>query len=230
LVNGGGELPSLERVAGIGRDGGNAAVLFPDYVSTLSRASLREFGETYIQGLPTPGVAVSRITDKLLSNFFYIGLIRLILPNARIIHTRRDPVETCMSCFSKPFTTGHEFSYDLVEMGRYYRHYSNLMDHWRCLLPAGAMLEVRYEDVVNNLEGQARRLIEYCGLEWNDSCLAFHRNKRPVETASGIQVRQPLFRSSLRRWHRYEASIGPLLQELGAELSDGESVRAYAAG
>jgi tetratricopeptide (TPR) repeat protein len=230
LVDGAGEVPSLERVAGIGREGRNGAVPFPDYVSALNRTSLREFGETYIQGLPTPGVGVSRITDKMLANFSYVGLIRLILPNARIIHTRRDPVETCMSCFSKPFTVGHEYSYDLGEMGRYYRHYDGLMDHWRSLLPAGAMFEVRYEDVVNDLEGQARRLIEYCGLEWNDRCLAFHRNKRPVETASGIQVRQPIFRSSLRRWHRYEASIGPLLQELEAGVSDAAPVRAHAVG
>jgi hypothetical protein len=138
-----------------------------------------------------------------------------MLPNAKIIHTTRHPVDTCVSCYSKLFADGLPFSYDLAELGRYYRAYSELMAHWRSVLPAGAMLDVDYEDVVDNLEGQARRLIDYCGLAWDGGCIHFHRTSRPVKTASAVQVRQPLFRSSLQRWRHYEAGLGPLLDELG---------------
>ena len=144
------------------------------------------------------------------------GLIRLILPNARIIHTMRNPVDTCVSCFSRLFTHGQAFSYDLAELGRYYRWYHELMAHWRSVLPAGAMLDVSYEEVVDNLEGQARRLIDYCGLPWDDRCLSFHQTSRPIETASNVQVRRPLYRSSVARWRRYEAYLQPLLAELEA--------------
>jgi hypothetical protein len=156
-----------------------------------------------------------RIIDKLPANFLNVGLIRLILPNARIIHTVRDPMDTCVSCYSKLFTSGLHFSYDLAELGRYYRSYRELMTHWRSVLPPGAMLDVAYEDVVDDLEGQARRMIDYCGLAWDDRCLDFHRNSRPVKTSSAVQVRRPLFRSSLQRWRNYETSLGPLLRALG---------------
>ncbi len=156
-----------------------------------------------------------RLTDKLPGNFLDIGLIRLILPNARIIHTVRDPIDTCVSCYSKLFASGQYFSYDLAELGRYYRCYDALMTHWRSVVPPGAILDVSYEDVVDDLEGQARRLIDYCGLPWDDRCLSFHTSSRPVKTASAVQVRQPLFRSSVQRWRKYEAGLGPLLRELG---------------
>ena len=110
---------------------------------------------------------------------------------------------------------GQDFSYDLAELGRYYRCYSELMTHWRAVVPPDAILDVSYEDVVDDLEGQARRLIDYCGLPWDDRCLSFHKTSRTVKTASAVQVRQPLFRSSLQRWRKYEAGIGPLLQALG---------------
>ncbi len=151
----------------------------------------------------------SRIT------FSGLALIRTILPNARIIHCVRNPIDTCVSCYSKLFTAGQHFSYDLAELGRYYRRYSDLMAHWRSVLPADAMLDVAYEDVVDDLEGQARRLIDYCGLEWDDRCLSFHKTRRIVKTASAVQVRKPLFRTSLERWRRYEAHLGPLLHALG---------------
>jgi tetratricopeptide (TPR) repeat protein len=168
-----------------------------------------------LAGLPALAHGKVRVVNKLPENFLRIGLIRRILPNARIIHTMRDPVDTCVSCYSKLFTSGQHFSYDLGELGRYYRRYSDLMTHWRSVLPPGAMLDVSYEDVVDDLEGQARRLIAYCGLPWDDRCLSFYKTIRPVKTASAVQVRQPLFRSSLQRWRKYENYIGPLLHELG---------------
>jgi hypothetical protein len=138
-----------------------------------------------------------------------------MLPNARIIHVGRDPLDTCVSCYSKLFANGQGYSYDLAELGRYYRRYSELMTHWRNVLPAGSMLDVNYEDVVGDLESQARRLIEYCGLPWDDNCLRFHNTMRPVRTASAAQVRRPLFSSSVRRWKRYESGLGPLIDALG---------------
>jgi Sulfotransferase family len=171
--------------------------------------------QTYLARLPALAEGQIRIVDKMPANFLHIGLIRLALPNARIIHTMRDPVDTCVSCYSKLFGSGQLFTFELAELGRYYRLYTQMMAHWRSVLPPGGMLDVSYEEVVDDLEGQARRLIEYCGLPWDDRCLSFHKTVRPVKTASTVQVRQPLFRSSLQRWRRYQPSLGPLLQELG---------------
>lgn len=177
--------------------------------------SLRAIARSYLDRLPIPPNGEIRIVDKQLSNFLLIGTIRLVFPNARIVHTIRDPLDTCLSCYSKVFATAHPFIYDLAELGRYYRCYTELMAHWRSALPPGSVLDVVYENVVDDLEGQARRLIEYCGVPWDERCLSFHTNKRTVSTSSLAQVRRPLFRSSLQRWRKYEAYLGPLLRELG---------------
>ena len=116
--------------------------------------------------------------------------------------------------FLETLCRGQAFSYDLAELGRYYRGYHELMAHWRAILPAGVMLDVAYEKVVDNLEEQARRLIDFCGLPWDDRCLSFHESSRPVATVSNVQVRRPLYRSSVERWRRYEAYLGPLLAEI----------------
>ena len=195
-------------------DSDGQPVPFPQCISALDADGLRRLGQAYLASLPTLAVGKIRITDKALANFLHVGLIRLILPNARIIHTLRDPVDTCFSCFSRLFPPAIPFSYDLAELGCYYRWYHELMEHWRSVLPAGAMLDVSYEDVVDNLEQQARRLIDYCGLPWDDRCLNFHETNRPIATASNVQVRRPLYRSSLARWRRYEAYLRPLLTEL----------------
>ncbi len=171
--------------------------------------------------LPPVADGKVRITDKLPMNFLYVGLIHLILPNARIIHTMRDPVDTCVSCFSRLFTN-LPFSYDLAELGRYYRSHHELMAHWRSVLPAGAMLDVVYEDVVDNLEEQARRLIDYCGLPWDDRCLSFHAD-RPDDfyrqQRSSPPATLPRLRSSAQRAMRL--TLQPLLAELeGCRSSD----------
>jgi tetratricopeptide (TPR) repeat protein len=213
-IHGAGELTALEKMT----DGNQ----FPEYVPHLDGGALRQFGQSYLARLPAIEDAKIQIVDKLSGNFLRIGLIRLILPNARIIHSMRHPVDTCVSCYSKLFTSGLYFSYDLAELGRYYRSYSELMAHWRSVLPPGAMLEVSYEDIVEDLEGQARRLTDYCGLPWDDRCISFHTTRRPVKTASAVQVRKPLFRSSLQRWRGYESGLAPLLAEL-ADLVPVES-------
>jgi tetratricopeptide (TPR) repeat protein len=213
-IQSGGELEHMERAASTVSNSGPRALPFPDCISALDGAALRRIGEAYLARLPVLADGKVRIVDKLPDNFLRIGLIRLILPNARIIHTVRDPIDTCVSCYSRLFTSGQGFSYELAELGRYYGRYRNLMAHWGSVLPPDAMLDVVYEDVVNDLEGQARRLIDYCGLPWDDRCVSFNSSGRTVKTASGVQVRKPLFRSSLQRWRKYNDGIGPLLQAL----------------
>jgi tetratricopeptide (TPR) repeat protein len=208
-IQGAGELPNLELVLDSAFKGG-----YPACVSEVDGATIRRLGEAYLASLPALAAGKVRLTDKLPSNFVHIGLLRLILPNARIIHTMRDPIDTCVSCYSKLFTTGLNFSYDLGELGRRYLHYDALMKHWKSVLPTDTILDVSYEEVVNDIEGQARRLIDYCGLPWDDRCVSFHQNSRTVKTASAVQVRKPLFRSSMQRWRKHEASLGPLLNEL----------------
>jgi tetratricopeptide (TPR) repeat protein len=215
-IHGAGELTAIETMEASGLfNAGDPPLPYPESVAALDGAGLRRLGQSYLACLPKPANGAIRVVDKLLGNFLHIGLIHLILPHARIIHSMRNPIDTCVSCYSKLFTSGLYFTYDLAELGRYYRGYSALMAHWRSVLPPGAMLDVAYEEVVDNLEGQARRLIDYCGLPWDDTCINFHQSTRPVKTASAVQVRQPLFRSSLERWRNYEGGLGPLLHELG---------------
>jgi tetratricopeptide (TPR) repeat protein len=200
---------------------------FPESISNLPNDDLRRLGRRYIESIRAKAPGVMRVTDKLLSNFAYVGLIHLALPSARIIHARRDPVDTCLSCFSLLFGDDQPYTYDLAELGRYYRGYEALMRHWQTVLPEGVMIEVRYEDVVANLERQARRLIADCGLEWDDRCLAFHETQRPVQTASVIQVRRPIYQDSVGRSRAYRDEIRPLLDALGIDAIE-ESKRSFA--
>ena len=214
-IHGAGELWDLDAAARIVLGASGQQAPYPECVPALSGDDFRRMGQTYLARLPAVADGKTRIVDKMPGNYLRIGLIRMILPNAKIIHTMRDPVDNCLSSYSKLFTMGQQFSYDLAELGRYYRMYTEMMAHWRSVLQPGDMLDVSYEEVVDDLEGQARRLIDYCGLPWDDRCLSFHNASSAVRTASSVQVRQPLFRSSLQRWRKYEADLGPLLRELG---------------
>jgi len=215
-VYGAGELSDFhDAVAGLGKDG--EAVAFPAAVPGLSGEELRRLGASYLAALRARAPAAERITDKMLANFRFAGLIHLALPNARIIHTRRDPIDTCVSCFSRLFAGQLPYAYDLAELGRYYNAYARLMEHWRELLPPGVMLEVQYEDIVADLEREARRIVAHCGLAWDERCLAFHKTERPVRTASAVQVREPLYGGAVGRWRVYEALLDPLLAALGGE-------------
>ena len=180
------------------------------------RSRLRRGGPGSISGLTTAAPAADKIIDKMPANFRFLGLIHLALPNARIIHTCRDPIDTCLSCFSKLFTDEQAFTYDLGELGRYYRAYQKLMEHWWHVLPPGVMLDVQYEELVIDFEEQARRIVTHCGLEWDDCCLSFYEKQRPVKTASVVQVRQPVYRSSVGRWRPDRDLLRPLLEALGA--------------
>jgi tetratricopeptide (TPR) repeat protein len=188
--------------------------IFPEVVEALSNRELHRLGETYLNAIVPLAPEAARITDKMPGNFAFAGLIHLALPNARIIHMRRDPIDTCLSCFSILFTKGQPHTYDLAELGRYYRAYEALMAHWRRVLPAGVMLEIHYEDLVANLEGRTREALTFCGLDWDDNCLAFHTTRRSIRTASAGQARRPVYDTSIGRWRPYEAFLQPLIREL----------------
>jgi tetratricopeptide (TPR) repeat protein len=215
MVYGAGELEDLNQIAREPRNVRGLSLQYPYFVPPLDRSELRNIGEQYLAAIGRRAPTAEHITDKMPSNFLFVGLIYLALPNAKIIHTMRDPVDTCVSCFSKLFAHGQEFTYELGELGRYYKRYERLMAHWRSVLPAGRILDVRYEDVVADLETQARRILAYCELPWDDRCLSFHKTERPVRTASVMQVRQPIYKSAVGRWRDYEEFLGPLLEALG---------------
>jgi len=181
----------------------------------LLAGELRQLGVRYAREVEALAPSATRVTDKNPFNFRFAGIIHLALPNARIIHVRRDPLDTCLSCFSSLFTDDNEFSYDLAELGRYYRAYEQLMAHWRAVLPAGSMLEVKYEDLVDDFQRQARRIVAYCGLTWNEACTDFASVKRPIRTASAVAVRQPLYRTAVGRAAPYREYLQPLSRELG---------------
>jgi len=205
-VHGAGELPLMGRLA-----------------AELGRPPTREdcarVGSTYVAGVREMAPEATRITDKMPGNYHQLGLIAGALPNAAIIHIRRDPVDTCWSCYKQNFARGQYWSYELGELGRQYRRYSELMAHWRRVLP-GRFMEIDYEEVVADTETAARRLVAHAGLAWDDRCLAFHETDRPVMTASKAQVRQPIYRSSMQKWRRYEDHLQPLLAELGDLVPD----------
>jgi tetratricopeptide (TPR) repeat protein len=186
----------------------------PTMVPGLTANQLQALGAAYLSKMAAVVPDERRFTDKMPANFNFVGLIHLALPNARIIHLQRNPIDTCLSMFSIQFAEPIDYTYDLGELGRYYPAYERLMDHWRRVLPEGIMLDVHYEDVVGDIESQARRMLAFCGLPWDDTCLAFHKHERAVHTASVYQVRQPIYRSSLGRWQAYANQLGPLLEAL----------------
>ena len=209
-VHGAGELPDLNQV--IMDAPARAERRFPDFVPDLQPDDFRRMGEAYAERVWRLAPGAQHITDKMPANFFYIGMIRLMLPNAKIIHAMRDPMDSCFSNFARLFNDTMEFAYDLGTLGRYYVRYIKLMQHWHSVLPAGSILDLRYEHMVADTEGQARRILDYLGLPWDDKCLAFHQNKRHVKTASVAQVRKPIYKTSVARWRRFESHLQRLLE------------------
>jgi hypothetical protein len=211
-VTGAGELSALRlAVEGMGP--------FPDWLEALDdsdtpEATLRQCGQNYLARVAPLAHGRSRLVDKMPGNFMYAGLIPLILPGAKIIHVRRDPVDTCLSCYTKLFGGQQPFAYDQTELGVFYGQYEKLMAYWRTVLPSSSFIEIEYEAVVDDLETEARKMIAFLGLPWDDACLNFHENRRVVRTASVNQVRQPIYRTSKGRWHAYAQYLGPLLKTL----------------
>ena len=213
------ELPDVPVLAhGIGTQATDGGPRYPQVLATLSPGQLRELGEEYLAR-----TRIQRKTgrpyfiDKLPNNFLHVGFIHLMLPNARIIDARRHPLSGCFSAFKQHFARGQNFTYDLAELGAYYRSYVELMAHFDAVLP-GRVHRVFYEQMVENTEGEVRRLLEYCGLPFEPACLRFYENERAVRTASSEQVRVPIYREGLEQWRHYEAWLEPLKRSLGAVL------------
>jgi tetratricopeptide (TPR) repeat protein len=215
-VFGAGERRELPQAVG-GLERRLGALPFPEAIWTIPGEELRQMGAAYVAALQPLAPNAKRIVDKMPANFHFAGLIHMILPNARIVHVIRDPVDTCLSCFSKLFSGDQPFAYDLGELGRFHSAYQRLMAHWRQVLPPHVLLEVRYERLIDDFATEARRLVAHCGLPWDDACLEFHKASRAVHTASVTQVRQPIYRSSIGRWRPDAALLRPLLDALAVE-------------
>jgi tetratricopeptide (TPR) repeat protein len=182
--------------------------------SKESKTSWKERGDRYIQQLrKLAGEGPKRIVDKMPGNYNYVGMIHALMPKARIIHSQRHPVDTCLSCYRILFSEGQLWSYELTDLAHQYRKYWSIMEHWRAQFP-GLMYEVFYEQTVSDVENQARSLIEHLGLPWDENCLRFHQTDRVVKTASASQVRKPIYQSSAYKWKKFEAHLAPLIEEL----------------
>lgn len=210
-VHGAGELtwlPETLHVDAVQGPGG-----FPQTVAGYSTDEYLQLGRRYLERIRQLAPDVTHVVDKLPDNFQHLGLIHLMFPGARIIHSMRDPMDSCFSCFSRLFIGNNlGYTYDLAATGRYWVAYHELMRHWHAALPAGRILDVSYETMVSDFENQARRLVEYLGLPWDARCLGFHENRRIVRTASVAQVRKPIYRTSVARWKHYERHLGTLLE------------------
>ena len=190
---------------------------YPRVLETLQPDYFRRFGEQFIEDTRVYREGAPLFIDKHPNNFAHIGLIKLILPNAKVIDARRHPLSCCFSGFKQLFGQGHEFSYGLSQIGNYYSEYVGLMEHWNAVLP-GFVLLVQHEDVVADLEQQVRRMLNFCGLEFEAACLEYYKTERSIRTPSSEQVRQPIYTSGLESWKPYEPWLGPLKEALGPEL------------
>jgi len=221
MVEGTQELPDIQRIVHElqGRELNFDKPLYPGSMADLDREAVRKFGEQYIADtMPNRILGRPYFIDKMPNNFRHIGLIHLILPNAKIIDARRDAMSCCFSNLKQLFAQGQEFTYGIEDIARYYKTYVELMDHWDTVLP-GRVLRVQHEDVVDDLEGSVRRILDYCGLPFEEACIEFHKTKRSVRTPSSEQVRQPIFRDGLDQWKKFEPWLEPLREALGPELA-----------
>jgi Flp pilus assembly protein TadD len=187
---------------------------YPAMVSELKPNHFKLVADGYEAALGKNAGDARIVTDKLLTNYFFVGFLNILFPNARFINTRRDPVDSSLSAFTKLFKDDMPHSYDMGEMGRYYRQYDAIMKHWEKVLPKGVLKVVEYEKVVENLEEEAKGIIEFLGLEWDDKVLEFHKSSRPVKTASVAQVRKPIYKTSVKRWKKYGKGLQPLIDAI----------------
>ncbi len=213
LIAGMGEVLDLE--AAIDAFAQRLGAPFPDCMAAAGPSEMAALGHDYIARVSPSAPGAALRVNKTPANFLYAGVIALALPAARIVHCRRDPLDTCFSCFATLFEQAPYFSYDLEDLARYHNLYTATMAHWRGLFP-GRMLELDYEALVADQQGETRRLLDFCGLEWDDACLDFHNVGRSVETASNLQVRKPLYAASVGRASAYAAELAPLAAKLTA--------------
>jgi tetratricopeptide (TPR) repeat protein len=220
LVEGTQELPDIPRFALElqGREPDLENPRYPGVLAGMKPQELRSLGERYINETRIYRTGRPFFIDKMPNNFRHIGLIHLILPNAKIIDARREPMACCFSNLKQLFATGQEFTYSVTDVARYYRTYLELMEHWDAALP-GKVLRMHHEDVVDDLEGSVRRLLDFCGLDFEAGCVEFHKTARSVRTASSEQVRKPIFREGLDQWRNFEQWLGPLKEALGDAMT-----------
>jgi hypothetical protein len=193
---------------------------YPETLANLDAAQLKALGETYLERTRIQRRSGKPLfVDKMPNNWIHVGLIALILPNAKIIDARRNAMATCFSAFKQHFARGQAFSYDLAELGRYYRDYLDLMAHFDTVAP-GRVHRVRYEKLVTDTEREVRAVLAYCNLAFEPACLEYYATERPVRTASSEQVRQPIFREGLDQWRNYEPWLEPLKRALGEAALD----------
>jgi hypothetical protein len=197
-----------------GRHHLDAPPRYPAVLPELTAEQLRRYGEKFLGDTQVYRTDKPYFIDKMPNNFRHIGLIHLILPNAKIIDARREPMACCFSNFKQLFASGQEFTYSLEDIGRYYRAYVELMAHWDAVLP-GTVLRVQHEQLVEDFEPSVRRILDFIGLEFEPACLEFYKTERSVRTASSEQVRQPIYREGLEQWRNFEAWLGPLKVALG---------------
>ena len=190
------------------------------FAAQFDKAPLAEIAQAYLAELDGYSKDALRVVDKMPSNFLKVGLIHAVFPNARILHTMRNPVDTCLSIYFQNFNLGHTYASDLEDLAVYYRQYHRLMAHWRAVLPKEVFLELPYEQLVEDQEGWSRKIIEFIGLPWDERCLEFYKTDRKVGTASNWQARQPIYKTSKERWRNYAPYVEPLLPLL--ELYDPE--------
>lgn len=214
LVYGAGELKYFSHLVNTSIEHQGNLLRYPEHLLHLSPDMCRTITNQYLTSLRRFSPGATHITDKMLHNFFLIGIIHALLPNAKIIHVQRNPMDTCFSCYTKLFREAQFYSYDLIELGQYYLCYERVMNHWRQILPVHAWLDIHYEDCVQNLDGEAKRLLDFCNLPWDPACLRFYQATRQVRTASFLQVREPVYTSSVERWRRYEQGLQPLIHTL----------------
>lgn len=219
------ELPNIIALSHSLRRGdrGSAKSTYPDLLSQLADQQLRDMGEKYLQDTKMHRAGAPFFIDKMPNNFRHIGLIKLILPNAKIIDARRHPMACCWSGFKQLFAEGQEFTYSLEDIGHYYRGYIDLMDHWHKVLP-GEILTVQHSQVVDNLEVEVRRILDFCNLPFEQSCVEFHKTERSIRTPSSEQVRQPIFRDSIDAWKNYNEWLDPLKESLGSDIRESYNI------
>lgn len=225
-VHGAGELNDMKFIARSASELSQARAPWPNCVPGLTPSVLGRLGADYLARIDALAEGTAeRVVDKHPLNFQFIGLILMMLPNAQIIHTRRDPLDTCLSCFFQNFTKGQHYSFDLHKLAHFYNDYRRLMEHWDALFP-GRILHVDYEDVVADQEAQTRRLLDFCGLDFEQACLDFHKTDRVVKTASFMQVRKPLYKSSQNRWRNYTRELADVAAILGIPLAQPVTITA----
>jgi hypothetical protein len=220
LVQGTQELPDIPRMVMEmqGREPDMENPRYPGVLAGMQREDFRRLGEKYLHDTRIYRSDRPYFIDKMPNNFRHIGLIQLILPNARIIDARREPLACCFSNLKQLFASGQEFTYSIDDIARYYRTYLELMDHWDAVLP-GRILRVHHEEVVDDLEGNVRRILDFCGLGFEPACVEFYKTERSVRTASSEQVRRPIFREGLDQWRHFEQWLAPLKEALGDALT-----------